>query len=881
MLPLQAAALTFGWAIFSIAILPCTAAPKGILVDTDVDSDDVFAILYLLKQNSSEINLKAITISSNAWSNPGHSVNHIYDILYMMGRDDILLGVGGEGGITFGGSFLPNVGGYLPLIDQGLSTVGGCRYRQSIPPGSGGILDTDTMYGLRKQFLPQGERHYEPMKQPTSQEVMLKALSSGPTIVILLGSHTNFATLLLSHPEIKQNVEHIYIMGGGVNSSNPEGCCPKGNKSCIPTECGDRGNLFDAVDSNPWAEFNIFSDPFAAYQVLHSGIPITLVPLDATNTIPVTKEFLSELEENQYTFEAQYVYRTLKIIHDTWFNDQFFQSFYMWDSFTSGVAVSGILNDHNIEKNDFAVISLKNITVVTSNKPYGIEDGSNPFFDNRAVSKFHLQKGGVHSGHVQIGLQDPFCLVLNGKGKCMDGYTMETSGTQGTRIQVAQRAKPSLDPHSNLQFSFSKTFLEKLKSRENSARYNFQTQFACYREILYKPGPQRRTSGKPVVFDMDMSPGDFIALFYLLKTPGTVIDLKAITVTSTGWANAATIDIVYDILHMMGRDDIPVGLGEFFALDQVYPSLKTIGDCKYRQSIPNGAGGLIDSDTLFGLARDLPRSPRRYTAENSVKYGAPRNTDHPELRQPKAQEVINDVLNALDKNATVTVLTGGPLTNIAMLLASFPTIKSRIKELYVTGGSINPRKNSKANKKLGNVFTVPQNSKAEFNAFLDPKAAKMVLESDLNVTLIPLDALYSGPLSAVSIKRSESIKNTPEEAFVHHLLLKIEQLQLRSPAYSHMEQLTGEVLAAAVMVNGPKIKSKLKAVPIHVMATGDIHTDGWTKVDNSHGHLIHYVETVDSHHFEAEFLEVLSAKSQTAVIASFAEQKRLWSTCNT
>lgn len=72
-----------------------------------------------------------------------------------------------------------------------------------------------------------------------------------------------------------------------------------------------------------------------------------------------------------------------------------------------------------------------------------------------------------------------------------------------------------------------------------------------------------------------------------------------------GWANAATIDIIYDVLHMMGRDDIPVGLGNVTALGT--PNL----GCKFVQAIPHGSGGFIDSDTLFGLARALPRSPRR------------------------------------------------------------------------------------------------------------------------------------------------------------------------------------------------------------------------------------------------------------------------------
>ena len=45
-------------------------------------------------------------------------MNHLYDILYMMGRDDIPVGVGGDGGISNSGTIHPNVSGYLPLIDQ-------------------------------------------------------------------------------------------------------------------------------------------------------------------------------------------------------------------------------------------------------------------------------------------------------------------------------------------------------------------------------------------------------------------------------------------------------------------------------------------------------------------------------------------------------------------------------------------------------------------------------------------------------------------------------------------------------------------------------------------------------------------------------------------
>ncbi|GKC62234.1 putative inosine/uridine-preferring nucleoside hydrolase domain, ribonucleoside hydrolase, partial [Tanacetum coccineum] len=150
-----------------------------------------------------------------------------------------------------------------------------------------------------------------------------------------------------------------------------------------------------------------------------------------------------------------------------------------------------------------------------------------------------------------------------------------------------------------------------LNRPQNKGRFNFTSQFPHYKEVLNKPDFEGKELGKIVVFDMDMSAGDFLALFYLLKVPVETINLKAILVTPTGWANAATIDVIYDLLHMMGRDDIIVGLGDSFGLNQSYPNDPSVGNCKYSKAIQHGSGGFLDSDTLFGLARDLPRSPRR------------------------------------------------------------------------------------------------------------------------------------------------------------------------------------------------------------------------------------------------------------------------------
>lgn len=72
--------------------------------------------------------VQGITVSANGWTNAGHAVNQVYDLLYMMGRDDISVGVGGEGGILPNGTILPNVGGYLPIIEQVYVVCGVCLF---------------------------------------------------------------------------------------------------------------------------------------------------------------------------------------------------------------------------------------------------------------------------------------------------------------------------------------------------------------------------------------------------------------------------------------------------------------------------------------------------------------------------------------------------------------------------------------------------------------------------------------------------------------------------------------------------------------------------------------------------------------------------------
>jgi inosine-uridine nucleoside N-ribohydrolase len=105
-----------------------------------------------------------------------------------------------------------------------------------------------------------------------------------------------------------------------------------------------------------------------------------------------------------------------------------------------------------------------------------------------------------------------------------------------------------------------------------------------------------------------------------------------------------------------------------------------------------------------------------------------------------------------------------------------------MQRVYVVGGFIRGSRDEK-----GNVFSVPSNKYAEFNMFLDPLAAKVVLESRLNITLIPLAtqrkvASFEGVLVALE----KCTHHTPESTFVHRLLSMLKKLQRKDKLYHHM-----------------------------------------------------------------------------------------------
>jgi hypothetical protein len=77
------------------------------------------------------------------------------------------------------------------------------------------------------------------------------------------------------------------------------------------------------VDVAPAAEWNLYIDPEADRRVLNSSIPVTLVPLDATNGVPWTDRLLSRLAE----LDAA----PAQAVHEMAASRETLTGFYLWD----------------------------------------------------------------------------------------------------------------------------------------------------------------------------------------------------------------------------------------------------------------------------------------------------------------------------------------------------------------------------------------------------------------------------------------------------------------------------------------------------------------------------------------------------------------------
>lgn len=222
-----------------------------LIVDTDMAAEGMMSVLYLLSQE--DLDVRAITVSGTGLVHGEAGAAQAQGLLELASAEAIPVAYGPE----------------QPL--SGYNTF----------PG-GWRVEADEAYGA--QFPDGGET-----SAPNAPELIVQTIQTtdGPTVVYTDGPLTNLAAALRLEPGIAENISMVWTMGGAVD---------------VP------GN----TTRNPDAEWNIWIDPTAAAEVLRSEIPVTLVPLDATNQVPLNIFHLRALEQHAVSPVARTVVAVLE-----------------------------------------------------------------------------------------------------------------------------------------------------------------------------------------------------------------------------------------------------------------------------------------------------------------------------------------------------------------------------------------------------------------------------------------------------------------------------------------------------------------------------------------------------------------------------------------
>lgn len=124
------------------------------------------------------------------------------------------------------------------------------------------------------------------------------------------------------------------------------------------------------------------------------------------------------------------------------------------------------------------------------------------------------------------------------------------------------------------------------------------------------------------------------------------------------------------------------------------------------------------------------------------------------LQEQHAVEFIIETLMR-EEAGTVTLCTLGALTNIALALQKAPEIAPRVRELVMMGGGFSEG---------GNITPA-----AEFNIYVDPDAAKIVLASGIPVVMMPLDVTHKVLTYKQRVEKIKALGSRPAIAMAEML----------------------------------------------------------------------------------------------------------------
>ena len=218
-----------------------------------------------------------------------------------------------------------------------------------------------------------------------------------------------------------------------------------------------------------------------------------------------------------------------------------------------------------------------------------------------------------------------------------------------------------------------------------------------------------------VILDMDPGIDDALAIMLAVRSPE--IQVEAITTVSgnvhVSKASRNALKILENMPDLKKKPEVAKGLPQ-----PLFGKLTTA-------EFVHGKDGLGDSN--------LPEPKQFLSKKHAVDL------------------IIEKVLSS--KEGEITLITTGPLSNLAFALLKEPRIAEKLPQLVMMGGAFGVTKYG-----FGNITPA-----AEFNIYTDPEAAKIVFRSGLSITAVGLD-VTTDPSASITRKEYERIKSTRTES---------------------------------------------------------------------------------------------------------------------
>ena len=255
---------------------------------------------------------------------------------------------------------------------------------------------------------------------------------------------------------------------------------------------------------------------------------------------------------------------------------------------------------------------------------------------------------------------------------------------------------------------------------------------------------QAAEAKRKVIIDDD---GFSLMQILLLEAPDVEV-LGLTTVSGDFWANRATAYALRG-LELLGRSDVPVVRGA------TYPLVNS-------EAATERWEALYGKLTWKGAWMKAWVEP---TVQALPDYHGPNDPVHLPWGDPTMKPSDEIAANFLIRMAhkypgEITLIEGGPMTNLALAQRLDPEFSSLIKELVFMGGSFNPHQVLTDRMSADFAREYANSPRREFNIRFDPEAARIVTHSPWRrIVAVPVDPSTATQLSPALLDRLAKVSS--------------------------------------------------------------------------------------------------------------------------